>query len=380
MSKKQFSTAKTLLFTVVMLTMPLGMTFTLFEAYVRVSYKNIDLYALTGRTIGRNPIADWAVLDAFSAYRGIPGRYGLGKTVNSYGFISTPEIAVAKPEGTLRIAFLGGSSTAGTGRNLADEQTWPWQTVELLRERTGRSIDFINAALSGYSSFESYGRLWSRIRHFSPDIVIVYHGWNEMYYFDEVDRIESWRTLSDGSWSLNRAVAKTTQYAPSAIDPLIKWSQVFIRARLLLATPVAGEIGINKKDIPLSRSFDTRGLAIFRDNLRLIKAATEIMDAKLFVAKQATLVVPGLAPAERERCEYRYHGFDHDAHVQAFDDIYAIIDKLVSADSIIDTTQHSGVAAYFHDHIHPTREGASVIAQTMADKLEKFVDESDVIR
>src|SRR5215471_11080551 len=168
------------------------------EAYVRITRPHDDLWALTGRSVASHPIMDWYFVDAFSAYRGRPGVYGDGslvKTVDSAGFISTPEIAPAKPANTIRIAFLGESSTAGTGILLPDSLTWPWQVAELLRQRPGRRsrIEFINAAIGGFTTFESYGRLWSRLRFYSPDIIVVYHGWNEMYYFNSVDKLADWR-------------------------------------------------------------------------------------------------------------------------------------------------------------------------------------------
>jgi hypothetical protein len=153
------------------------------ELYVRINHPYADLWVVTGRKNGPNPMASWAFIDAFSAYRARP-REGR-PSVNRYGFIATPELRVSKPPNTIRIAFLGESSTAGTGRsNFADENTWPWQVADMLQKGfPEKHIEFINAALGGYTSFESYGRLWSRIRFFSPDIIVVYHDWNEMYYF-----------------------------------------------------------------------------------------------------------------------------------------------------------------------------------------------------
>jgi len=166
-------------------------TFGFGEIAVRILRPHLDLYELTGRIpYGKHPMSGWAIVDAFSAYRARAGKYDEGKTVSKQGFISTPDIPVDKPHNTIRIAFLGESSTAGVGKhNLKDEGTWPYQTVSMIRNKTSWQIDFINGALGGYTSFESYGRLWSRIRHFKPDIVIVCHGWNEMYYFGKVDNV-----------------------------------------------------------------------------------------------------------------------------------------------------------------------------------------------
>lgn len=354
---------------------PFGIT----EFYLRITCANIDLWKMTGRIPKENPKVPWAFIDAFSAYRGRPGQYvgdiykkDAVKTVNQHGFISTPELTVAKPSDTIRIVFLGGSSTAGTGFNLADNATWPWQTVQMIREQyPGQKIEFINGALSGYTSFESYGRLWSRIRFFSPDIIIVYHGWNEMYYFNEVDQITSWRTNNDGSWEF-QPVPNQPDYAPLWIDHLIRPSQLLTRLRRRFSPRIiaGGELGgSGKASSALRNSYDERGGGIWRTHLQLFRATAAILGAELFVVKQATLIVPNLPEKERLRCNYEFHGFDHDAHVRAFQHIYDIIDEEIPADYIIDATPLSGIPEYFYDHIHPTEEGARRIAEIVSRKL-----------
>lgn len=347
------------------------------EVYVRATSRHEDLWALTGRAVARRPIADWAFLDAFSALRGRPGVYRDGavtKTVNREGFISTPEIAPAKPPHTIRIAFLGESSTAGTGTLLPDSITWPWRVAENLRRRPGRTerIEFINAALGGYSTFESMGRFWSRVRFFDPDIVVVYHGWNEMYYFKQVDRIADWRTLPDGSWGLEASVP-VRLYDPRWYDWLARWSQLLTKVRLRFSPALNGEAGGGRFQQALADHYDRRGLEIFRTNLRLIRATAQTLGVELFVGKQATLIVPGLPASERARCRYDFHGFDHDAHVDAFHRIYRVIDEEIPADHVIDVTPLSGQPENFHDHIHPTDLGAARTAAIMADALAPAV-------
>jgi len=341
--------------------------FVVLEGYVRASRPHVDLDQLTGRTSSPNPISEWGFVDAFCAYVPRPGRFAEGKTVNSHGFISTPEITPAKPEGTIRIVFLGESSTAGMTVNLKDPETWPWQAIEIVREQAPR-VDFINAALGGYTSFESYGRLWSRIRHFSPDIVVVTHGWNEMYYFKKADDIVSWRTGPDGSWSLKGTGAPRVTFPPHWIDPCLKWSQVLTRIRRRLSAAGEGEIGA-KPDHPLASDFNHRGIPIWRANLRLLRETCSVLGVRLFVAKQATLVVPSLPPEEQARCRYDLHGFGHAGHVEAFREIYQVIDEEIPADSIIDVTPLSGRADLFFDHVHPTPEGSREIATIVARAL-----------
>ena len=89
-------------------------TFLIAEIYVRMKRPYYDLWEKTGRTIRESPMKKSYSVDAFSAYKAKPGTYftseNLNKSVNKYGFISSPEIDLVKPENTIRILFLGGSS------------------------------------------------------------------------------------------------------------------------------------------------------------------------------------------------------------------------------------------------------------------------------
>ena len=369
--QESLSLKKKFAFTLILVFFILIISYLAAETYIRISEPYVNLWVITGRQAGADPKEHWALVDAFSAYKGRPGSYrGTEKTVNKYGFISSPEISIKKPENTIRVVFLGGSSTAGTGRNLADEDTWPFLVTEILKENLKeRKIEFINASLGGYTTFESFGRLWSRVRFFSPDIVVVYHGWNEMYYFNKVDEIIYWRTLPDGSWGFNYA-SKITVYEPHWIDHLIRHSQLLTKIRLRLSKPHSEEVSVPKE---IKDNYDKRGLDIFRTNLCLIREATSIFNAKLFVIKQATLIVDNLNKKDRNNCRYEYHGFDHDAHVDAFNQIYRIIDEEIEAEDIIDITQLSGSPEYFYDHVHPTELGSKEIAKLVAKSLLSYL-------
>lgn len=320
-------------------------------------------------------MSNWADVDAFCAFKPKPGQFSKEKTANSYGFISTPELTLEKPEGTIRIVFLGGSSTVGLP-TLKDSDTWPWQTIEMIRDKISKPVEFINAGVGGYSSFESYCRLWSRIRHFSPDIVMVYHGWNEMYYFNKADDILSWRTQKDGSWSISKTHKPVAIFAPHWVDPFIKWSQFLSRIRVIFAHANEGELGVTS-DTPLKKDFNHKGIPIWRTNLKLLRETSSVLGAKLFVAKQATLIVPGLSSEDRERCLYYFHGFDHDAHVRAFSEIYKVINEEISKDSVIDLTPLSGRSEVFVDHIHLTPAGCRKIASVVSKTLISYINQME---
>jgi len=305
----------------------------------------------------------WAVSDPFCAYMSKVSRHEIGKTVNSHGFISTPELKIKKEKNTIRLVFLGESSTAGTGVNLHDTATWPWRTAQKLKKvAVGNvKIEFINAALGGYTSFESYGKLWSRLIHYEPDIVIVNHGWNDMYYFDYADSPFAWRNKFDFKKS-----GKFTLISPHWIDPWIRWSQLLSKIRFWYSSSrERGEISVSKSI--LKNNFNSKGVEVFKNNIRFIRDLCSARKIELFVCKQPTLISKYTSENDKKRCRYEFHGFDHHAHIQAFGSLYQVLE----AENLnqIDLTSLSGKSENFYDHIHPTELGADQIAEIVADTL-----------
>lgn len=325
--------------------------FLLLELVVRLTLEHVDYYD--------NPMSYWSERDPYFDYTGKPGQYG-DKTINSKGFISTPEIELEKDENTIRVVFLGGSSTAGTGVNLTDNETWPLKAVELLKKEYP-NIDYINAAHGGYSTFESYGRLWSRLRFFNPDIIVVYHGWNDMYYFNEyADNPDTWKSGGqEETFKPIRGIKNT----------LISWSQVLARIKLFMERKKYSGNGETGKSMELKPTFNPKGLDVYEGNLNLIKSFSSENNIKLFVCMQATLITNETKDEDKERIKYGLHGFNHNAHVNAFTSIYEVIDQNFNKEYIIDLTSLSGISSNFYDQVHPTKKGTSEIARIVADSL-----------
>lgn len=299
--------------------------------------------------------------DGFSLYRGKPGIYklqdGKVKTINRFGYISSPDIPLARTTNSLRIAFLGESSTAGTGFVLSDSETWPARVAAKLQERFPfTKIEFINAALGGYTSFESYGAFWSRIRFFRPDIVILNHGWNDMYYFNPEGGILA-TSLESQNTERNFALGSSSK---------------------LLAPLLASLGGVFSRGWETERSsskelkpFNPKSVRTYEENLRLFLTSTSALGIRLFVIRQPTLIVPNLSEKLKRNCHTEFHAMSFESHLQAFDQIYQSIDTVIPKQSIIDLTSLSGQGDLFADHIHPTPAGAERIATLVATFLSK---------
>jgi hypothetical protein len=104
--------------------------------------------------------------------------------VNSYGFVGA-EPVIPKPTGSYRILFLGNICTYGG---------LPAMVEFLLREKYP-SVECLNFAAPGYSSYQ--GKVFSRsyLKTLAPDLLVVSYGWNDRWLAygepDEDKRIDA---------------------------------------------------------------------------------------------------------------------------------------------------------------------------------------------
>lgn len=90
-----------------------------------------------------------------------------------YGF-RRPEIPFKKQEGKIRIAFLGGSTTQGGYR------PYPERVIQILNAAVGEDrYEALNVACSSYSTHQSLIALKRWVLERDPDILSMYHGWND---------------------------------------------------------------------------------------------------------------------------------------------------------------------------------------------------------
>ncbi len=128
----------------------------------------------------------------------------------------------------------------------------------------------------------------------------------------------------------------------------------------------AGETGASRE---LASEWRVEALETFRTNLKLMVAAEKVLGCKVYIAKQATLIVPDLAPELRRHCGYGLHGLDHEAHVSAYEAVYRVIDEEVAPSRIIDTRSLSGNPKMLQDHVHLRIAGAAKVAEIVSEKL-----------
>lgn len=104
------------------------------------------------------------------------GRY----PSNSLGYAGVREYSVEKPENTLRVFVVGGSTAEDHDPEIGPNSSWPAQLEDILQERLdGVNVEVVNAGLSGYSSAESLADYIFRGQELNPDVLLIYHNVND---------------------------------------------------------------------------------------------------------------------------------------------------------------------------------------------------------
>lgn len=99
--------------------------------------------------------------------------------VNSYGF-RNDEISLKKPSNTFRIVIIGGSTVLN--REVPFEKNAArLLELSLQKKYPDKKIEVINAGKDGYNSEHSLIQYLFNIKDFSPDLIIMWQGVNDLY-------------------------------------------------------------------------------------------------------------------------------------------------------------------------------------------------------
>ena len=100
--------------------------------------------------------------------------------VDRFGFLALDDsLAIEKPKDEIRIATIGASTTASL--NLIFEDNWPGQLGAMVQKAfPGKKVRVINAAVPGFDTAQSLGNLALRVMPFKPDVVVIYHAYNDL--------------------------------------------------------------------------------------------------------------------------------------------------------------------------------------------------------
>jgi hypothetical protein len=131
---------------------------------------------------------------SYRVYEHVPGFHE-GKdgkdwiVINNQGFRRSTDVSVEKPANTYRIFLLGGSAAHGISsappypiKHIYQHETIDAYLEKLLQSNfPNKKIEVINAAVTGYQTFQHHAYLTSELLNYNPDFIIFFDGANDHY-------------------------------------------------------------------------------------------------------------------------------------------------------------------------------------------------------
>jgi lysophospholipase L1-like esterase len=312
-----------------------------------------DLYTVDERIGLRVPIANLHI-----------GRIN----TNSLGFRG-PEIAVPKPPGVIRLAFLG-ASTTWCDEVSGDDYVWPSIVAKKLGKIwPGRQVDFVNGGVPGYTMQSSLKNLEYRIAPLQPDVIVIYEATNDLS-----------GELRDLAYA--QGLLKQPSFQPLAWPAKysLLWELVEMNLRILRAQR-ASEAKAQRLVLNPSKLGEP-----FRHQLTALVRAAQNRAPVVAVAMFATQLRRGQTPAHQRKASQSamyYMPFMSPQGLIVAYERYNVIIREVAADTgallIDDPDSIPGTSEYFFDTVHFTDAGS----RAMADRVVKVlagIPEADLTR
>ena len=273
-------------------------------------------------------------------------------TINRLHFRG-PEIEQPKPDGRIRVAFLGGSTTFCAEAS-ADDKVWPSVCMRALREAfPGADLDFVNGAAAGYDSGSSKRNLEHRVGQLAPDVVVVYHATNDFAKDSQEQAREQGIDASiDEDWLEGVSMA---------------WS--LVKKNLLLDSRSGGDV--RKIELDLDRATETFA-ARYRDVLQEAKMHAQVVVAVTFAHKMragqdaetlrdnagsALLYAPFLTPeAIRDG-------------IEAYNDVIRRVAREEGVLLFDDVARIPADSEHYADSVHFTDAGCQAMGTFVAEQL-----------
>jgi lysophospholipase L1-like esterase len=365
--------------------------FTLLEFIVRIFTEEITPIDINASTlITDKSQAPFFQTHPFAAFTWIPNARFARQSVNKQGFVSTEDFEFIKHDNEIRIITLGGSSTVGNGN--IDQETYPMQLQRMLRNKyPNKIITVINAAAGGYTTIESLGYLNSRLRYYQPDIIIVMHAWNDMYYATKSDEeISKWRDNFNLQAMWNPMASSIKEDPMPAHIQYLSWSQLYLhvmdRVKKRKVENADQIIAIEKKYPHAEKQADgslqitplpinATAILTYRNNLMLINDYCLNESISCYSILQPTLVIESsdrnsAKIKQAELMSALYHRFSYDDHIKLFNQMYDANIEVFSENYIIDAREISRSEDNFFDHIHQSPIGTNKLSEMVIEKIK----------
>ena len=210
---------------------------------------------------------------------------------------------------------------------------------------------------------------------YKPDVVLFYHAWNDIKYFNKL-------TPSMPLSSLYRpynSLANPFIHYQGVWDRLFSYSQLytrFLRGHYFKWKLHVGTEGVIESEVPQD-IYSRFGPDQYRLNVELFVDVCRNIKATPILLTQATLITKNNSEEERKLIGYHHQRLTHQALYNAYEETYAILQSVAQRKHVEVwdlAKQFNGERELFVDHVHTTQLGSERIAKFVAGHLARTFD------
>lgn len=280
--------------------------------------------------------------------------------INSQGFRS-PELQPKRETDSLRLAFLGGSTTFSAEVS-GNEFTWPAIVTKRLQDTyTDIELDYIGAGVIAYTTIESIHNWNKRVSQHDVDVLFIYHGINDIAFDAYHNAV------------INGVLAKD-KIVPNMPTGMIHKSLLVDLVRKNL-TILFGKKQTEEKSLRVQFN---KELATERFRYRLeklvdsAKQSSDLIVLPTFTNKLRTDQTPAEQAVAMETYSFYMPFYSKDDLLKALKSYNDVIREYKGADGVIVLETVNAVASTaenFVDSVHFSDKGSELFGEHIAAKL-----------
>jgi hypothetical protein len=293
-----------------------------------------------------------------------------------------PLLSKDKPGDVFRIVVLGGSAAFDLYKR--DEHAWPVLLERRLNadasaQGQGPRYQVLNAATPGYSTWQSVRLLRTRIFDWHPDLILVYHLYNDSLAFrfsNSEEIIRGWRVNARANYlsaaahphfgwdTLGRVLSHTGDLLR------LRWIQFQRRQRMQENAAYWHRPKLSEKAHPV-------GLRFYRDNLEEIAELCEEHGTPMVVVTQASMIRENPNAEQKAVTDYSYRGLSQAELWASYERAWqAAMELAEQHEHVFVIRAHLSIPStreMFRDEVHLTDQGGALLSDIVARYLRMEV-------
>lgn len=285
---------------------------------------------------------------------------------NNLGFFNGPggdrDIVIPKPENMIRINCLGASTTGNYIFYKNKPYSYPLELEKVLNSlHLKLNIEVNNCGVGGYTSADILVRFLLDIIDTKPDIVVIYHGYNDLQ-----------PSLTDGfqsDYSHSRRNLGEVYYLYDLASkipnlPLAFWNFVF-NYYVLFTQDIGFTVlrAVTKKNADIKNDF--QGLGVYRRNIEHIINVCRANNIQVVLATYCHYLYPEIRE-DQTHLKYRAGVKMENQVIRELALKYNL--PLVETDLLIPQEEE-----YFVDSVHFTPEGMTLLAENISQPIVEYL-------